>query len=144
MMLASRNQEKTSILYRIGMISTAQDYEYYFDNERVNLSDKKFVSEMKQNLFGFLFQDGSLIESLTVAENLQLASQMAGNCLTEKEMIQLLGNVELTEKILNFYPPKLSGGERQRASLAMILAKRTKYIIADEPTASLDEENAKK
>ena len=134
---------KTSILYRIGMISTAQDYEYYFDNERVNLSDKKFVSEMKQNLFGFLFQDGSLIESLTVAENLQLASQMAGNCLTEKEMIQLLGNVELTEKILNFYPPKLSGGERQRASLAMILAKRTKYIIADEPTASLDEENAK-
>lgn len=135
---------KTSILYRLGLVSISEDYDYRLDGEKLNLSDKKMISKIQQNHFGFLFQEGSMVDSLTVEENIHLAAGTAGMNLSKEEMIELLDSVELSEEKLSFYPQKLSGGERQRASLAIILAKKSKYILADEPTASLDKENADK
>lgn len=133
---------KTSILYRLGLISVSNDYIYTMDDKVINLSDKKLVSSVQQNDIGFLFQDGTMIESLTVKENIILSAQTAGSDIKDNEIIELLQKVQLTKDKLDLYPLKLSSGERQRASLAMILAKKSKYIIADEPTASLDKENA--
>lgn len=134
---------KTSILYRLGLISISEDYTYMLDGEKVDLSNKKIVASIQQNEIGFLFQDGTMIDSLTVEENIILSAQTAGIVIQKDEIEELLENVKLPKEKMNVYPLKLSGGERQRASLAMVLAKKTKYIIADEPTASLDKENAK-
>ena len=135
---------KTSILYRIGLIATATDYDYTIDGEKINLNDKAKVGKIQENCIGFVFQDGSLIENLTIEENIIFAAQTSGKNISREEIIDLLEKVEITSDKLKLYPAKLSGGEKQRVSLAMILAKNSKYIIADEPTASLDKENSEK
>lgn len=133
---------KTSILYRLGLISISEDYTYILDGEKVDIGNKRTVAKLQQNNIGFLFQDGTMIESLTVEENIIFAAQTAGMTIQKNEIKELLEMVELSAEKMVEYPLKLSGGERQRASLAMVLAKKTKYIIADEPTASLDRENS--
>lgn len=133
---------KTSLLYMLGLVSSNEKYLYEMDGALIDLSDRKAVSKLQREKIGFLFQDGSFIESLTVGENIKWAAKLAGETVEEADVSSLLNEVELTENVKNSYPLQLSGGEQQRVSLAMVMAKKTRYILADEPTSALDEKNA--
>lgn len=135
---------KTTLLYMLGMISSNTQYVYYLDNEIVDFSSQEVVKKLQREKFGFLFQDSLLIDSLTVGENIRLLAKLGGEDIRQKDIIQLLKAVELTEDVIDLYPKKLSGGEQQRVSLAAVIAKNPKYILVDEPTSSLDKTNASK
>ena len=66
---------------------------------------------------------------------------MKGNLLAEASIEDALAAVGLTKK-MNTKVYKLSGGEQQRVALARLMLKKCDVILADEPTGSLDEENA--
>ncbi len=132
---------KTSLLYMVGLLSSNKDYSYEMDGSHIDFSDKEHINQIRRSQIGILFQDGSLIESLRVGENIKWSAQLAGLPIDDEGVSELLSEVELPKELHALYPAQLSGGERQRASLAMVMAKQTKYILADEPTAALDQEN---
>lgn len=94
----------------------------------------------------FVFQEHHLLPRLTALENLTLALQVTDLQLPFKTMKQrALGTLEslgLAHK-RNAYPRQLSAGERQRIAVGRALAAKPRVILADEPMASIDDDNAR-
>jgi phospholipid/cholesterol/gamma-HCH transport system ATP-binding protein len=88
---------------------------------------------------GFVFQEGALFDSISVAEN--VAYRLREDGMEEEEVEprvrEILHFVEL-EHTLDQLPPELSGGMRRRVSIARALANRPQLVLYDSPTAGLD------
>lgn len=131
---------KTSLLYLLGLISSNRDYQYFYKGQLLEWEDTEAINQFRRKKIGFLFQDNSLIENLTIAENIRFAVILSGQDITEKEIEEHLSFVGLEDKG-DQYPLQLSGGELQRAAIAGLVAKKTEIILADEPTSALDQTN---
>lgn len=107
------------------------------------LNDSK-MSELRNKRIGFIFQANMLLEDFTALENVMVPAMIAGKNKTEckKTAEELLKQMGLEDR-MNHYPAQLSGGEKQRVAIARALINNPDVILADEPTGSLDEENAK-
>ena len=106
----------------------------------VALSEGKNDKFRGQNI-GLVFQKSHFISSLTVLENLEMASWLAtGKKHTKraKKLLEQLGIENQAEKL----PSQLSIGQQQRVSIARALMNEPKVLLADEPTSSLDDKNA--
>ena len=88
-----------------------------------------------KNYLGYVFQNYALVEEETVWDNLKM---LAGRA----EVTATLTKVGLDESFLNSKIYELSGGQAQRVSVARLLLKKAKIILADEPTGNLDPANA--
>ncbi len=130
---------KTSLLYLIGLISSNTAYNYSFDGHSINLKSDIETCNIKKNKIGYVFQDNSLIENLTVVDNIKYYARISGYDITDEELNKHLSLVKLNVSGSK-YPSALSGGERQRLAIACALAKKPNLIIADEPTSALDKE----
>lgn len=111
----------------------------------VNVLGKE-VSEMRERellefrrQIGFVFQEGALFDSMTVADNVayRLREEGAGEEEIEQRVLEVLRFVEL-EHALDLFPPELSGGMRRRVSIARALINRPPIVLYDSPTAGLD------
>lgn len=126
---------KTTLLNIIGLIEPYEGTILYDGKEIRNHGEiRRFLADR----FGFVFQNYGMVDQLTVRENLYLLKYM--NKSREDDMKSVLKEVGL-EGLENRKIYELSGGEQQRAAIAKILLKNPDVILADEPTASLDEEN---
>lgn len=100
---------------------------------------RKQVPALRRQL-GVVFQDGKLLENLTVEKNLSFVLRATGakqkSEIAEK-VNSALKRVGLEGKA-NKFPSELSGGERQRASIARAIINSPKLVLADEPTGNLD------
>ena len=89
---------------------------------------------------GVLFQDGALLGSLTLAQNVALPLtehlRLPSECI-HSEALRILAMVGL-EEFAGFYPNQLSGGMRKRAGLARAIITRPRVLLCDEPTSGLD------
>lgn len=90
---------------------------------------------------GIIFQRPHFVRSLTVGENLMTAQYLGGLKPDKNRIEHLLSKLNIDHKI-NAKVNALSEGQKQRVSVAMALVNRPKVILADEPTASLDDKNA--
>ena len=106
----------------------------------------KEVSEMPERellkfrrQIGFVFQEGALFDSLTVADNVayRLREEQANEEEIEQRVNEVLRFVELADT-LDLFPPELSGGMRRRVSIARALIDRPPIVLYDSPTAGLD------
>ena len=108
-----------------------------FDNGCVSIDSTSFTEMAAPNKsIEYMTQDCSFINFLTMEENLKLVSE-------EKEIHKWAEQFGLS-KLLDSFPMKLSGGERQRFAFIRALLNKKNIFLLDEPTASLDEENARK
>ncbi|MGO9751991.1 MAG: ABC transporter ATP-binding protein [Solirubrobacteraceae bacterium] len=99
------------------------------------------LARIRLRHIGFVFQQFQLIEELSGAENVLLATRLpgapAGGARRAAELIDQLGLREVAGHV----PHELSGGEQQRFALARALVNGPELVLADEPTGSLDAEN---
>ena len=100
---------------------------------------EKELQNLRANKIGFLFQDFKLIDSLTIAENINLVLKFSRRNYknSKQHIINLLQKFNLAQ-LAPRYPANLSHGEKQRAAFVRAIANDAEIIIADEPTASLE------
>jgi putative ABC transport system ATP-binding protein len=100
------------------------------------LSEDQLV-EVRRGLLGFVFQQFSLIPTLTVTENIELPLTFLGRRPDRAKTNAIMEAVGLSNRA-NHLPRELSGGQMQRVAIARALVVEPKILVADEPTGNLD------
>lgn len=102
------------------------------------LLDNPGIQAVRRRI-GVVLQDFTLIDHLTVFENVALPLRVSGQSRTQysQDVMELLQWVGLGHRIQAF-PPTLSGGEKQRAAIARAVIAKPNLLIADEPTGNVD------
>ena len=133
---------KSTLLSIIGGILSPDSG--YVEIKNKNIFDKKYLQYIRKNSIGFLFQSNNLFPEFTVLENLVLPQIInnKSNIESKQRGLDLLNILKL-EDLINKYPYQISNGEKQRISLLKSIVNKPEMVIADEPTAHLDENNCK-
>ena len=100
------------------------------------LSEDELV-EVRRGLLGFVFQQFSLLPTLTVTENVELPLLFLGLRTDPRRTREVLDSVGLSDRASHL-PRELSGGQMQRVAIARALMASPKILVADEPTGNLD------
>ena len=132
---------KTTVLNILGGMDTASEGRVTVDGQDITSFNQKRLTAYRRDDIGFVFQFYNLIPNLTALENVELALQICKDPMDAREVLIEVG---LGERLDNF-PAQLSGGEQQRVNAARAFSNsNAKIILLDEPTASLDGEQAEK
>ena len=131
---------KTTLLNIIGKLEEVDSGDIIVND--INLNNIKEKDYFK-NYLSYLFQNFGLIENKSIQENLMLAfiGEKISKMEMQKKMNEALKRVHLDVN-LNRKIYTLSGGEAQRVALAKTILKDSPIILADEPTASVDQKNS--
>ncbi len=135
---------KTTLLNMIGCIDHPTWGSLQIAGTVVNALPERRLTELRRRVVGFVFQEFSLIPSLTILANVRLPLIFGGEPAGidgAGRAAKLLERVGLGHR-LKFHPRELSGGEAQRAAIARALVRGPSLLLADEPTGNLDARNA--
>lgn len=134
---------KTTLLNLIGGLDEPTEGRVEIDGVQITGMKESELIDFRLNHIGFVFQAFNLIPVFTAFENVTFIMLLQKRSKSEMKnrAEELLVEMGLEKKI-HSRPKELSGGEQQRVAVARALAARPKFILADEPTASLDTESA--
>ena len=130
---------KSTLMNIIGGVDRADGGTAEVDGVRVtDLNDSQLVEYRRADV-GFVFQFYNLVPNLTVAENIEVVSNISKNPLSTGDVLAAVGLSDKKDR----FPRELSGGEQQRVSIARAIVKNPKLLLCDEPTGALDYETSR-
>jgi len=133
---------KTTFLNLVGALDTATDGSLTVLGRDISAMSKQKRADLRLHRLGFVFQAYNLVPVLTAQENVEFVLELQGvgdnRFNRAREVLDKLGLAEFA----NRRPNELSGGQQQRVAVARAVASNPKLVLADEPTANLDGENA--
>lgn len=129
---------KSTLLNVLGLLSTADSGVYHLNGVAINGASIPTLTRLRQRTVSTIFQRGNLFDHLTVAENIRLGIDRANTA----DVNTVLSDVSLADRATD-RAGLMSGGEQQRIAVARALIRTSPLILADEPTSSLDETNAR-
>jgi ABC-type lipoprotein export system ATPase subunit len=134
---------KSTLLNLMGLIEPLAEGDIIFCGRSFASLGEQQLNHVRRFDIGFIFQSFLLFEVLTVRENIEyfLMRQQLPAAERSKRVEAVLAAVGLADKA-SCRPTELSGGQRQRVAIARAVAKKPRVIIADEPTANLDQHTA--
>ncbi len=136
---------KTTLLAILGCMARPTSGRIWLKGREITSLTERFAVQVRRETFGFIFQNYNLIKGITVLENTMLPAYPTGekHHLVRDRAVALLERLEIGSK-LQERVERLSGGEQQRVTIARALINDPGIIIADEPTAHLDSDLARK
>ncbi len=131
---------KTTFLNLLGLLIRPKEGKICISNIDTTSVNEKSLPQFRAKHIGIIYQKSYFVESLTVLDNLLLASYFGKNVhgiVYANKLAESLGFRDLLHK----KTMSLSGGEQQRVSIARALMNRPSLVLADEPTSALDDSN---
>ena len=134
---------KSTLLNLLSLIDRPSSGNIKIDNRNINHNEIEINDKIRSSNIGIVYQEKNLLPDFTAIENVCIASLAANNNhkIAEQESLKIIQKVGLKDRI-NHYPSELSGGEMQRIAISRAIVNKPRIILADEPTGSLDHENA--
>jgi putative ABC transport system ATP-binding protein len=131
---------KTTLLNIIGGLDKPSSGNVLVGDDDLNELSPRELSEMRLHKIGFIFQAYNLIPVLTAIENVEYVLLLQGVTKEDRNRrsTEILTEVGLGE-YLHRLPRELSGGQQQRVAIARAIVSEPEIILADEPTANLDQ-----
>ena len=136
---------KSTLLNLLSLIDTPSSGSIEINQIKINFKNKIENDIIRAKNIGIIYQDKNLLNDFSALENVYLPNLLLtkNKKLSVNSAKKIIKNIGLTSR-LNHYPSELSGGENQRIAIARALINQPEIILADEPTGSLDFDNAKK
>ncbi len=128
---------KSTLLNLAGAMDFPSSGEVLLDGVATAQLNDTELTRLRREKVGFVFQSFQLIQTLSVAENVELPLLLAGGRKTRSQAIAQLEAVGLGEFAARM-PHQLSGGQMQRVAIARALVASPRLLLADEPTGNLD------
>jgi len=131
---------KTTLLNLLGALDTPTSGSVLIDGRDLAGMTSRQLADLRRDRIGFVFQAYNLVPVLTAAENAEYVMQLKKVPAAErrKKVAELFAKLGLSA-LIDSRPPKMSGGQQQRVAVARAIVAEPAVVLADEPTANLDQ-----
>jgi putative ABC transport system ATP-binding protein len=131
---------KTTVLNLIGGLDFPTEGDVYLEKKDLSELSRAEISTVRRDRIGFVFQAYNLIPVMTAYENAEFVLNLQGVANRERRdrVMSILKQVGL-EGLENRRPDEMSGGQQQRVAIARAIVTKPAIILADEPTANVDQ-----
>ena len=131
---------KTTLLNTLGLLLPAHSGSIFYDGSNATKWRQRQISKFWREQASFVIQDAGIDDDETVVYNVTLKKSFFGRNPDQRRALEALEKVGLSQRAHDT-ARVLSGGEQRRVAIARSMYRKSSIIFADEPTASLDEEN---